>query len=127
MPPKKKTGFSKDKIFIKNLVVPCKIGLLEEERSSEQDLIVDVEVFHDLREAGITDDINKTTSYSEIRQKIFNVVSSCESKLLENVAQRIASVLLEDPMTRKVNVRVRKKKYSTDPLIGIEITRLKHG
>ena len=117
----------KDKIFIKNLVVRCKIGILEEERSSEQDLIIDVEVFHDLREAGITDEISKTISYSEIRQKIFDVVSGCESKLLENVAQRIASVLLEDSETRKVNVKVRKKKYSTDPLIGIEITRLKHG
>jgi FolB domain-containing protein len=119
--------FSKDKIFIKSLTVPCKIGLLEEERNSEQDIVVDVEVFHDLREAGITDDISKTISYSEIRQKIFNVASGCESKLLETVAQRIASVLLEDSETRKVTVRVRKKKYSTDPLIGIEITRLKHG
>ena len=117
----------RDKIFIKNLIIPCKIGLLEEERKRTQNLIVDVEIFHELKEAGTTDDIRKTVSYSEIRQKIFDIVSSCEVKLLESVAQRVATLLLEDSETRKVKVRVRKKKYSTNPLIGIEITRLQHG
>lgn len=116
-----------DKIFIKNLVVPCKIGLLEKERSKKQDVIVDVEIYHELSEAGITDDIGKTVSYSEIRKKIFDVASGCESRLLESVAQSIASLLLKDPETRKVTVRVRKKKYSKAPIIGIEITRLQHG
>lgn len=117
----------KDKIFIKNLVIPCKIGVLEAERGKEQDVIVDVEIFHDLREAGITDDINKTVNYSEIRHKIFDAVSSSEFKLLENLAQEIASLLLEDTETQKVTVRLRKKKYSQAPLIGIEITRTQHG
>ena len=116
-----------DKIVIKNLVVPCKIGLLEEERKRKQDVIVDVEIFHELREAGITDDISKTVSYSEIREKIFDIVSRGESRLLESVAQSIASLLLKDSKTQKVKVRVRKKKYSKAPLIGIEITRLRHG
>ena len=117
----------KDKIFIKNLVIPCKIGVLEEERSKEQDIIVDLEIFRELREAGITDDIDKTVNYSLIRQKISDAVSTGESRLLETVAQKIASLLLEDTETRKVTVRIRKKKYSQDPLIGIEITRLQHG
>lgn len=116
-----------DKIFIKNLTIPCKIGILEEERSKEQEIIVDAEIFHELREAGITDDINKTVDYSEIRQKIFDTVSTGESKLLETVAQKIATLLLEDTETWKVTVRVRKKKYNQDPQIGIEITRLQHG
>ena len=116
-----------DKIFIKNLVIPCKIGVLEKERSKAQDVIVNVEIFHELSEAGITDDVNETVNYAEIRQKIFDAVSSGESKLLETVAQKIASLLLEDTETRKVSVRVSKKKYSKAPLIGIEITRLQHG
>lgn len=117
----------RDKIFIKNLVVPCKIGILEEERRRKQNVIVDVEIFHELREAGITDDVSKTVSYSEIRQKIFDIVSRGEFRLLESVAQNIASLLLKDSGTRKVKVQVRKKKYSKNPLIGIEITRLQHG
>jgi len=117
----------KDKIFIKNFRIPCKIGILEEERGKEQEVIVDVEIFRELREAGITDDIKKTVSYSEIRQKIYDTVSCGESKLLETVAQKIASLLLEDIETWKVTVRVRKKKYDHDPQIGIEITRLQHG
>jgi FolB domain-containing protein len=116
-----------DKIYIKNLVLPCKIGILEEERSKVQDVVVDVEIFHELREAGSTDDINKTVDYSLIRQKIFDAVSKGESRLLETVAQKITSLLLEDPETLKVTVRVSKKKYNQDPMIGIEITRIQHG
>lgn len=118
---------SRDKIFIKNLTIPCKIGILEEERSRAQEIIVDAVIFHDLREAGITDDINKTVSYSEIRQKIFDTVSRGEYRLLETVAQKTAALLLQDTETWKVTVRVRKKKYNQDPIIGIEITRLQHG
>jgi FolB domain-containing protein len=116
-----------DKIFIKNMVLPCKIGLSEKERRKKQDVIVDVEIFRDLREAGISDNISKTASYSEITRKISKLVSGCEARLLESIAQNIASLLLEDSGTGKVTVRVRKKKYSRNPLIGIEITRLQHG
>jgi len=116
-----------DRIFIKNLVLPCKVGLSERERRRKQDVIVDVEIFRDLREAGITDDISKTVSYSEVTREISKLVAGCESKLLESIAQNIASLLLEDSETRKVTVRVRKKKFGRNPLIGIEITRLQHG
>jgi FolB domain-containing protein len=116
-----------DKIFIKNLVIPCKIGLYEKERRRKQDVIIDVEIFHNLKEAGVTDNIRKTINYSELTLRITKLVSGCESRLLENIAQNIASLVLKDSRTRKVTVRVRKKKYSRNPLAGIEITRLQHG
>ena len=116
-----------DKIFIRNLVVPCRVGVPEEERGRRQDVIVDVYIFHDLREAGIADDLGKTVSYSEVRQKIFDFVSKGEFRLLESIAEGIASLLLEGSAVTKVKVRVSKKKYSKSPNIGIEITRVQHG
>jgi len=116
-----------DKIFIRNLVIPCKIGLYEKERRRKQDVIIDVEIFHNLREAGITDNIRKTVNYSELTRRITKLVSGSESRLLENIAQNIASLLLKESNATKVIVRVRKKRYSRNPLAGIEITRLRHG
>ncbi|MBI3858968.1 MAG: dihydroneopterin aldolase [Thaumarchaeota archaeon] len=116
-----------DKIFIKNLVVPCRVGVPEMERSRRQHVIVDLYVFRDLRGAGIADDLGKTVSYSEVRQKIFDFVSTGEFRLLESIAEGIASLLLESSAVTKVKVRVSKKKYAKSPNIGIEITRTQHG
>ena len=116
-----------DGIFIKNLVVRCRVGVHEKERGRRQDVIVDVYISHDLREAGIADDLGKTVSYSEVRQKIVEFVSGGEFRLLESIAEGIASLLLRSSEATKVKVRVRKKKYAKSPNIGIEITRVQHG
>jgi FolB domain-containing protein len=116
-----------DKIFIKNLVVPCRVGVPDRERGRRQDVIVDAYIFLDLREAGIADDLDKTVSYSEIRQEIFEFASRGEFRLLESIAEGIASLLLKSSAARMVKIRVSKKKYSKSPKIGIEITRMQHG
>lgn len=116
-----------DKVYIKNLVVPCRVGVSERERSRRQGVIVSVQIFRDLREAGIADDLSKTVSYSEARQEIFDFVSGGEFRLLESVSEGIASLMLGSPEVTKVKVRVGKKKYSKSPSIGVEITRMQHG
>jgi dihydroneopterin aldolase len=116
-----------DKIFIKNLAVSCRVGITEKERGRRQAVIVDLYIFRDLKEAGISDDPDKTSSYSEIRENIFDFVSKGEFKLLESIAEGIASLLLGKTIVMKVKVRVRKKRYATSPSIGIEITRTRHG
>jgi 7,8-dihydroneopterin aldolase/epimerase/oxygenase len=116
-----------DKIFIDNLVIPCRVGITEKERSRRQALLVDLYVFRDLKDAGISDDPEKTSSYSEISENVFSFVSKGEFKLLESIAEGISSLLLKNPLVVKVKVRVRKKKYSSIPSIGIEITRTRHG
>ena len=116
-----------DKIFIENLVVPCRVGITEKERGRRQAVIVDLYIFRDLREAGITDDPDKTSSYAEIRENVFDFVSRGELRLLESIAEGIASLLLENTVVMKVKIRVRKKKYAMSPSIGIEIMRTRHG
>jgi FolB domain-containing protein len=116
-----------DKIFIENLVVPCRVGITEKERERRQAVIIDLYIFRDLMDAGISDNPGKTSSYTEIREDVFALVSKGEFKLLESLAEAIASLLLENSIVAKVKVRVRKKKYATSPGIGVEITRNQHG
>jgi len=116
-----------DKIFIENLVVPCHVGLSEAERRRRQVVILDLYIFRDLSEAGKLDDPRKTTSYSEIRNQVFDFVSKGKFQLLEAISEGVASLLLENSSVVKTRVRIRKKKYSTTPKIGVEILRKRNG
>ena len=116
-----------DFVFIRNLVLPCQIGLFSKERRKKQDVIVDLEIHCNLKKAGVSDDIGATVNYSQLIQQISGMVSKRKFRLLESVAESIASLALQDFATKEVTVRVRKKKYNRAPLIGVEITRLQHG
>lgn len=115
-----------DNIFVRNLAVPCRIGVPEEERRESQEIVIDVVVFHALSRAGISDDIRETISYTELRRQVTEFVSTGEFRLLEAVAEGVATLALKNKAVRKVKVTVRKK-YSESPSIGVEITRVQHG
>jgi FolB domain-containing protein len=116
-----------DKVFVKNLVVPCKVGVTKEEKSKKQNIIVDVEVFCDLSHAGASDVINKSISYIEIQEKIINAAANREFNLLESFAESVASLVLKSSVASRVVVTVKKEKYTKSPIMGIEITRDTHG
>ncbi len=118
---------SADSIFIKNLRVRCRIGVPDRERRRTQEVLVDLAVYSNLRQAGISDDIKKTVSYSELRESVTELVSKGSHRLLEAVAEDVASSILKNRAVEKVTVTVRKKKFSKAPAIGVQITRRRHG
>ncbi len=117
----------KDKVFIKNLVVACRIGVTQEERERKQNVIFDIEVFCDLETAGATEDLSKSIDYAEIQDKVTTAASSGEFKLLESLAQTIASIVLKNPLASQVAVTVKKEKYAQKPAMGIDIIRDRNG
>jgi dihydroneopterin aldolase len=116
-----------DKVFVKNLVIPCKVGVTEKERAKKQNVVVDLEVFCDLRKAGKADDLSKSVSYSELQEKVTGIVGNGEFKLLESLAEDVASLVLKDSIASRVVVTVKKEKYAKKPILGIEIARDRHG
>ncbi len=118
----------KDRIFIKNLTVLSRIGFTDRERQRKQKVIVDLEIFVDLKDAGKTDDMDRTINYKEILEKVRKIASGREYKLLEHLAEEIASNLLESFAVERVDVTLKKAKYSKSPIIGIGISRRRlHG
>ena len=117
----------KDKIFIKNFTLPCNIGVTKEERISKQNVILDVEIFCDLGHAGATDDFNQTIDYYTLKNNIATAVAEGEFKILESLAEKVASLILKDQRVLSVTVAVKKAKYSQNPILGIEISRELHG
>ncbi|MEW4372803.1 dihydroneopterin aldolase [Paenibacillus kandeliae] len=70
-------------------------GVFEEERKLGQRFYVDLELELDLSRAGQTDDLETTINYAEIHEKVKHVVETKSFKLIEALAECIASTLLD--------------------------------
>lgn len=112
-----------DRIFIENLRLTCRVGLSPAERGRPQDVLVDLNVFVDLKGAGESDEISQSVNYRELKERVSAFVSGKEFGLLEGLAEGIAQLALQSPRVLRVTVRVRKGKYSAEPSIGVEISR----
>lgn len=115
-----------DKIIIRGLRVYGYHGVTRAEREQGQHFVVDVEASLDLREAGETDLLGRTTDYDSLVKDIHRIVSLERYTLLEAVAQRIADTALERPQIFSVTVRVAKPQPPIEAdleAIEVEITR----
>jgi FolB domain-containing protein len=112
-----------DRIFIENLRLRCRIGISPTERRRLQDVLIDLSIFVDLEPATRSDDVEDSLNYREVRERVSELVSGEEFGLLESLAGAVADLVLKYPPVERVEVRVRKGKYSTEPSIGVEISR----
>ncbi len=97
-----------DKIHIRDLLVRCVIGVNDSERENKQDVLINVTLYVDLKEACRTDNISDTVDYKLIKKKIVNFVESSSFFLIERLAEKIAEICLENHKVRKVKVTVDK-------------------
>jgi len=100
-----------DRIALTNMRFEGKHGVLSEERETAQPFEVDAELYLDLRDAGATDDIERTVDYREVFEICRSTVEGDSFRLIEAVADTIAGRLLyafETFGLVEVVVRVRK-------------------
>ena len=82
-------------------------GVLESEHSQPQDFSVDVTLDFDMGKAIATDDVAHTINYAEVAEKIVAVIEGEHCDLIEKLADRIASAIL-DSRVHHVSVTVHK-------------------
>ena len=86
-----------DRIYIRDLLARCIIGIYENERKDKQDVIINVTLFADFKKACESDDINEAIDYKIIKKKsiicnnkiywgiiIYIILLRSSSKYLEN-------------------------------------------
>lgn len=113
------------RIFIKNLVVPAFIGILEHEIEAQQALHIDAE-FDTLFSAAPDDhDIASVLDYRLLRQSIIDEITRAHTYLLETLIERIAErIQNEFPCVERVKLRLSKPQAFADcDAVGIEIER----
>lgn len=97
-----------DKIILAGMEFYGYHGLLPQEQSLGQIFIIDVELSLELSQAGNSDNPKDTVDYTGIFDIVKTIVEGKPHKLLESVAEAIASSILECFQIKEVTVRVKK-------------------
>ncbi|XP_077227908.1 dihydroneopterin aldolase 2-like [Tasmannia lanceolata] len=116
-----------DKLILRGLMFHGFHGVRAEEKKLGQKFLVDVDAWMDLREAGKTDCLSDTVSYTDIYRIVKEIVEGPSQNLLESVAHLIANTTLTKfPQISAVRVKVGKPHVAVNgPLdyLGVEILR----
>jgi 2-amino-4-hydroxy-6-hydroxymethyldihydropteridine diphosphokinase len=97
-----------DRIKIKDLLLRTIIGVNDWERREKQDVIINVEIFCDLKKPSETDNISDTLDYKELKKRIVSIVENSSFYLVEALAGKIANLCINYPGVKKVCVEVDK-------------------
>jgi FolB domain-containing protein len=115
-----------DQVFITDLVARGIIGVNDWEREEPQDILINIVLFTDLRQAGQSDDIHDSVDYSLVAKKVRAQAETSRRLTVEALAADLAQVCLEVPGVQRVRVRVEKPgavRFSRS--VGVEIERAK--
>jgi FolB domain-containing protein len=112
-----------DVIYIHDLEVSYRVGVPDEERANPQRLLLDIQLHLDFRAAAATDDLTKTINYFEVTQQLLKFGEGREWKLIEKLAEDIASTILTTYRPKKVRVEVKKFIIPQTKYISVIIER----
>ncbi len=97
-----------DVITVQDLRVACILGTTEAERARKQEVLVSFTLRVDLRRAGGSDRLEDTVDYGELSGRVTALLEASSFRLLEALAEEVASACLRDPRVRRVEVEARK-------------------
>lgn len=83
-------------------------GVLESERQTGQEFMVDVELEVATAEAAKFDDLTLTVDYSDVAKRVHGFIVGDPMLLIETLANRIATDLLTIPRVASVTITVHK-------------------
>ncbi|MDP4089358.1 MAG: 2-amino-4-hydroxy-6-hydroxymethyldihydropteridine diphosphokinase [Bacillota bacterium] len=98
-----------DKMYIKDLEVYAFHGVNQEEKNMGQRFLISVELGLNLREAGQTDDLNRTVNYAELCHNLEREFTKQKYHLIEKGAEELANYILLN-YERVENVKILLKK-----------------
>lgn len=97
-----------DQIRLTGVRAVGKHGVLDFEHERAQTFVVDATLFLDLAPAGHSDDLHDTVDYGAIAKGIVAIIEGDHVDLIEKLADRIASMILEYPAVSRTQVTVHK-------------------
>lgn len=114
-----------DIILLEGIQIPAALGVSAAERKMRRPVTLDIEVEHDLKAAGRSDQVRQTIQYETIFEVVEDVAGNREHRLVEALGERIAEAILTRFEVDSVTVTVRKPKPIAGVLdyAGIKITR----
>ncbi|MDQ3985110.1 MAG: dihydroneopterin aldolase [Actinomycetota bacterium] len=115
-----------DEILIRGLRLEASVGVTDQERATPQPIRIDLEVLAHLDRAGETDELVDTVDYGTIVETVGRLVRSRSPRLLESLAEDIASTVTSLQGVVGVTVEVTKESppvVESLERIGVRIRR----
>lgn len=111
-----------DRIFVRDLVLDCHIGVYDEEKGVTQKVGFSIEAAVAPEIASRHDQIAEVPSYDNLVEAVHATLAEGHINLVETMAEHIAQHILEDK--RIMWVRIRIDKLERGPgAVGVEIVR----
>jgi dihydroneopterin aldolase len=126
--PRARTGAepSYRRVFVRDLILPCTIGVHAHEHGAPQRVRVNVGLMVREDERNLQDRIENVLSYEHIVDGVRAIISEGHINLVETLAERIAGLCLADARVARVRVGVEKLDiYEEAASVGIEIERVR--
>lgn len=115
------------RVFIRDLVLPCSIGIHQHERLAQQRVQINVELTC-VEHLAINDDVDNVVCYATALMGIKAVVADGHINLVETLADRVAEVCLSDHRVLSAKVRIDKLDVFKEAYsVGVEIERHRAG
>ncbi len=111
-----------DRISLREHVVDVEIGAFQAERGTTQRVCFNVVVEVRPPQKPLHDDVDRILSYDTITESIAQSLAEERLNLLETLAERIAELILHNPRSQRVFVRIEKLDRGPGAL-GVEIVR----
>jgi len=114
---------AEQQIHIEQLKVFARVGVPQAERARRQRLVLNITLWpaRDLRD--LQDRIAQTVDYSALCQDAKSFLSRQSPKLLETLANDLASHLLRKFRVRKINIEIRKFVLKDAAYASVAVTR----
>ena len=114
-----------DKVIIKDILARGIIGVNEWERDKPQEILINIELYTEEREANTEDSLAECVDYSKLTKKVIYQAETAQRFTVEALAEDLAQICLTDPRVLKTTVRVEKPgavRFSQS--VGVEIERI---
>ena len=112
------------RVFVRDLVLLCRIGVGEEERSAPQRIRVHLDLAVAEVPDPFADDPDRVVCYADLSRRVRAAATARPLRLIETLAEKLAAVCLEDPRVRSARVRIEKPDIFPDESVpGVEIER----
>ncbi len=113
-----------DTVFVKNLRIETIIGIYDHERKAKQTVVFDFEMVADVAKPGASENIDDALNYKTLTDDIVKFVEQSEFLLIETLAERVASIILDDFAVPAVKLTLHKPNaLSGDTDVGVIINR----
>lgn len=97
-----------DRIRIRGLELTCILGVNEVERRERQNVRLDLTLYTDTRAAARADELAAAIDYRRMKLAVKALVENSAFRLLERLAEEVATLCLDDPRVAGVRVCVGK-------------------